>query len=195
MKEQEIEIFLEHVRRFIDLSPQLRQEILLKSRNLQVNKKSFLVRSGENNQRGFFVIKGCLMHLHLNEEGEHSVLSFAEDQVYPYICSPSYYSHRPENCEIQALEDCLIQEVRREDLEDWAYRFPDFGRYYQALLTEGLKRQYQYSALRLSLNSRKFLEALNQGFPHWTNRIPHKYLAKFMGISQEWFSKQYKELK
>jgi CRP-like cAMP-binding protein len=187
--------FFKLFQQFAPLTDLLKKDIYQKTKIMTINKKDYLIHSGENNQKGYFVIEGCLMHLHLNEEGEHSVLSFAEDQVYPYICSPSFFSRLPEDSEIQALEDCTVLEVRREDLESWAWEIPDFGRYYQSLLSRGLHHQYRYSAMRISLHSKDFLLALQRDFPQWMERIPHKYLAQFMGISQEWFSKLLKEQK
>jgi CRP-like cAMP-binding protein len=90
---------------------------------------------------------------------------------------------------IQSLEDCELYYISYIELQEIYRNFPEFN-FVGRALTERyfcLSEQKLYS-IRMMRASERY-EYLLQQFPELAMRVPAKYLASYLGITPEMFSK------
>ena len=180
--------------RHIPLSEELKGILLKNGTLISIKKKEYLLKAGDICRHGYFICEGYLAHLYLNDDGEDFVIGFSDRTTNPYLSAPSYISGKESSFELMALKDSRVLAFTKEFLEQTAYDSPDFSKFYIHIIAGGLLKQYEYSAIRLSCSSRELLIRFNKVYPGLIDNIPDKYIARFMGISQEWFSKLKKAL-
>jgi CRP-like cAMP-binding protein len=90
---------------------------------------------------------------------------------------------------IQSLEDCELYYISYIELQEIYRNFPEFNFVGRALTEKYfcLSEQKLYS-IRMMRASERY-EYLLQQFPELAMRVPAKYLASYLGITPEMFSK------
>jgi len=170
-------------------------ELEQRAKIIEIGKGQHLLRNTEVCQYGFFINKGSFMHTYLNDEGKEFVIAFHVDDVYRYITSPqSFFSGKTSEFEIVALEESQVLAFHKNDLEELSSRYPHFHQYYHSLTSDGFLYLYKFSTMKLSTSSKNFIQKLYNEYPVFFERIPDKYIARFLGISVEWFCKLKKKL-
>lgn len=182
-----METFLEFIR---NLHP-LGEEVLNYARDhfqpCHISKGSLLVKSGDSCNELYFVEKGVLRGFVKQENREITTWITAEKELVTSISS--YYQHIPSIENIEALEDCRLLLIRREDLEYMYEQFPEVN----VLVRKVLEKYYQdaeeraYIA-RLTDATAKYHRFINTQ-SHLLNRVPLKYIASFLGMTLETLSR------
>jgi len=182
--------FKKEIEAKIFLSDELWEDIKSHIHFFTVHKGDYLLRRNEVCHHGYFIDKGSFMHTYINEEGKEFVVSFHVDEVYRYMTSPqSFFTGHPSEFEIVALEDSEVIAFHKNSLHELADKYPDFHNYYHDITAGGLLYLYRFSTMKLASSSLNFLKLIYNEYPMFLLRIPDKYIAEFMGISVEWFSK------
>lgn len=184
-----------HIRKEIPLSPELWKRLQMCGKEVTVAKNQYLLKQGEVCHYGYFLNKGSLIQLFQHENGKEIVLGFYIDHVYSFISSPrSYFSETGSTFEIKALEDCSLIAFSKHDLESIAQEFHEFSIFYHKITANALHNMYLFSAMRLSLSAEDFFIYLMNNHPAFLQRIPDKYIARFIGVSDEWLCKVKKRI-
>lgn len=178
------------IQKDIMLNPELWNELKKRSIVINLRKNEFLIKQDEICQHGYFLNKGSLIQSFQNENGKEVVLGFYIEHVYSFISSPnSYFNNIGSTFEIKALEDCILISFHKRDLEFLSREFPEFGIFYHKITATALHNMYIYTSMRLSLSAEEFFIFLKNNYPAYLQRIPDKYVARFIGVSKEWYSK------
>ena len=156
----------------------------LKTRNLR--KKDFLLKKGHVSRDIYFVNKGLLRCFYLVDDKEISSWFMKEGDVI--ISVESFFQQAVSKESIQALEECTVYYITYQELQ-YTYRtFPEFNAVGR-VLTE---RYYTLSEQRLySIRGHKAQERFNflqDNYPELILRVPSKYLASYLGITDVHFS-------
>lgn len=185
-----LELFKKEVESKIDLNDDLWEDIKSHIQVLTVHKGEYLLRKNEVCRYGYFIHKGSFMHTYINEEGKEFVISLHVDEVYRYLTSPqSYFTGNSSEFEIIALEDSKVIAFHKKSLDKLSDKYPEFHKFYHEVTAGGLLNLYRFSTMKLTSSSINFLKLIYQEYPSFLLRIPDKYIARFIGISEEWFSK------
>lgn len=159
--------------------------LILKERSFR--KKEFLLKAGHVCRTIWFIRKGCVRCFY--NEGDSEVCSWFMMEGHWVISVDSFFKQKPSYESIQALEDCNVYSMEYDQLQYLYKRYPEFnviGR----ILTE---RYYALSEERLySLRMKSAAERYNFLTNHYgeiVQRIPLKYIASYLGISEETLSR------
>jgi len=184
-----------HIRNGITLSPELWKRLQAAGTEISIKKNQYLLKQGEVCQHGYFLNKGSLIQLFQHENGKEIVLGFYIDHVYSFLSSPrSYFTGTGSTFEIKALEDCDLIAFHKDDLENMARDFHEFSIFYHQITATALHNMDLFSAMRLSLSAEDFFIYLMKNHPAYLQRIPDKYIARFIGVSDEWLCKVKKKI-
>ena len=158
--------------------------------NLKLSKGDFFVKSGQQNYRIGKILKGVFRGFTIDYEGkEITTHFFIEDD----LVSGNYIPNIPVTMNIQALEDSLISVANFKDVFSYVNTDSEltnviFGNF-QKLNKQNLSR---IKALVTGDTMTKYKWFLNE-YPNILNRIPHYYIASFLGISATQLSRTRKK--
>lgn len=146
-----------------------------------------LVASGQHCNHLYFVYKGVLRGFVQQENKEITTWITSEDELVTSISS--YYKQIPSIENIEALEECVLLSLHRDDMEYMYSHFPEVNTIVRTIL----ERYYQDAeerayVSRLNDATAKYHRFINTK-SHLLNRIPLKYVASFLGMTLETLSR------
>ena len=143
-------------------------ELAKNAKLISVKKGDYLLRTGELCQDAYFINKGLFINLYVNENGNECVTGFAADNMFPFLSAIGYFTKQPSEFEIKALEAGELLCFSRDHIESLSFRYPLFASYSTA---------------------EEFIQFLYTNYAWMINRVPDKYIAHYMGISNAWYCK------
>ena len=150
-------------------------------------KKEKLAQEGEVEKYLNFVEFG-LARMYFVREKEEVVLQFsAENEVI--CCYESFLSGKPSNFSVESIEPMVVLSITNENLEklfEFSQKFERIGRLFAT--QEYLKKAaFDYQRLRVTTQKR-FIE-FYRDHSDLLQRVPQKYLASYLDIQPETFSR------
>ena len=159
-----------------------------------VKKGDYLLRTGELCQDAYFINKGLFINLYVNGNGNECVTGFAADNMFPFLSAIGYFTKQPSEFEIKALEAGELLCFSRGHIESLSFRYPLFASYYQNIMLTIIYKLDVLLAVRLSSTAEEFIQFLYTNYAWMINRVPDKYIARYMGISNAWYCKLKKKV-
>jgi CRP/FNR family transcriptional regulator, anaerobic regulatory protein len=182
-----MEIVLQFLNSVYPLSPQLLDylERNLKTRDLP--RKAYLLRAGHICRQVYFVQKG-LLRCYYEKDG-HEISSWFMKEGDIMISVESFYQQRSSYESIQALEESTLHYLEYNELQHLYRQYPEFN-YIGRVLTEKyycLSERRLY-AIRMQRAQERY-DYLLEHHPELVLRVPAKYLASYLGITEVTMSK------
>jgi CRP-like cAMP-binding protein len=180
--------FLNFVRAAPGITTQEEVQILSCFKHISLRVKEHFLREGEVCKQIGYVHKGCLSYYRLLENGKKSIIQFAFEDWWIGDLE-SFLNQKPAATFWQALEDCELICISRNDFERWtatseAFR-SSFVRKTQTAYIKALER----AARDKSENAEeKYLRMLKE-YPQIIQRVPQYDVAAYLGITAESLSR------
>ncbi len=154
---------------------------------LQIPKGAHLVRSGQNCDHLYFVKKGILRGFVKQGTKDITTWITAENELVTSISS--YYQQVPSIETIEALEECILIAIHRNDMQYLYHHYPETN----TLVRIVLEKYYQDAEerayiCRLTEATAKYHRFINTK-SHFLNRIPLKFIASYLGMTLETLSR------
>jgi CRP/FNR family transcriptional regulator, anaerobic regulatory protein len=175
---QEIIRYLESIH---PLPAELREQLLQLLKHLDIPRKEFLLKAGQVSRRLCFIEKGLLRSFYEKDDTEVTTWFLKEGDVA--ISMASFFEQAPSNQSIQAIEDTSIYYITFEELQG-LYQHAEFnilGR----ILTERFYRLWtdQHNAIKMQSATERY-QWLMEHYPDIVLRVPAKYIASYLGITE-----------
>jgi len=153
----------------------------------QVEKRTILVKEGEVDNYLNMVVKGLVMK-YVRVKKSDMILQLATEGhvIHSEI---SFLTRSPSLVFVETLEPTIMVSLTYDKMEEALDKFPQGERLGRLILT-GMyvkKEESRYNRLLKSARER-FLDYLN-AHPHMLQRVPQKYLASYLNIKPETFSR------
>jgi CRP-like cAMP-binding protein len=151
-------------------------------RKKELSRKEYLLKEGQVCRNIHFIEKGLLRAYYVKDGGEVSSWFMQEKDVCMGV--ESYYRQQPSQEYIQALEDSVVYSITYEELQRIYRNFPVFN-YTGRVLTE---RYYMLSeqrskSMRMQRSHERY-DWLMERYPELMQRVPAKYIASYLGITE-----------
>jgi len=166
-------------------------EILKFSTTQEIKRNEQLVAVGDICSQIYFVLEGGFISKYFDADSETSrTVNFYLDSFQPFMTSvDGYFKNKPTNYQLLAIKTSTVIAFDRRDTDEFLKRSPHFSKYYYNFAIDNLIKESHYRSLLLTYSSDKFYKYLITEHPEIIQNVPSKYIAEFMGISQEWLSK------
>jgi CRP-like cAMP-binding protein len=176
---EQLLIFLESI---YPLSDGLKQQLALILKVKELKKKAMLLKAGHICRHICFVEKGLLRCYYSVGDTEVSSWFMKEGDVI--ISIESFFQQKESYESIQALEDCILYYIEYKELQSLYREFPEFN-FTGRVLTEKYYTLWaqQLYALRMQPAQDRYNWLLS-GFPELILRVPAKYIASYLGITE-----------
>jgi CRP-like cAMP-binding protein len=180
--------FLDYLRKFIDMSEdEFGQEIVPLLDLKKVAKKEILTRAGETENNIYFIIKGFIRKYYPRHNEEiNTQLSYEGHIIHS---QESFHSRTPSEYFVEAIEPTTVVAMTYDQLESLfasSQRMEHMGRMI-ITYTMVIKDRLQMQLVKMSPRER-FLNFVTKN-PELMQRVPQKYLASYLNIKPETFSR------
>lgn len=181
---QPLQAFLQ---RFLVLPAEDFAELKRLSEVLHFKKKAIITDAGNTELHLYFVVKGLIREFFYKGKQEITTDIISEDTITGSVTS--FFTGAPSHYCLQAMEPCTLIAIHKGKLEE-LYRSDRKWERFGRVLTAHFLMQQEWHILDTARFSprEKFLHF----FEHHSGllqRVPQKYLASYLGIKPETFSR------
>lgn len=177
-----MEIVLEFLNSIHPLSAKLIDHLksILKEKRLQ--KRDYLLKAGHICRRICFIERGLLRCFYIKDNNEVSSWFMKEGDII--VSVESFYQQKSSYESIQALEDCVITYIDYSELQYIYRHFEEFN-YIGRVLTEKYycQSEQRLYSMRMQRSQERY-DYLLEHHPELVLRVPAKYLASYLGITE-----------
>jgi CRP/FNR family transcriptional regulator, anaerobic regulatory protein len=183
--------FLNILNSIVPLSQDVHNHIITVLKKKEIKAGETLVKCDEINNTLYFIEKGLVRGFYYkieNEECQEVTSWIVNENNFIYV-PHSFILKIPSLETVEALEDSIVISLKYDDLHYYFTKYPEtntIGR----VLTELYLLIYdeRIRSLRMMTAQQRYEKFKNQ-YPEIYKRAPNKYIASFLGVSPETFSR------
>ena len=169
------------------LSSKSQKELLTNMRLLNLKKDSILVKEGQYSDKVYFIIHGCARAYYLKDGKDISDwFAFEKDFICPIV---SFFTAEPSPHYIELLEDAVLMELSRDDIEKLSNKHHDFERLIRVVVTKTMLSQHERMVSIQFQKAEKRYEKTLEIHPNITRRVSLTHIASYLGITLETLSR------
>ena len=182
-----IEYAHRYLQRFMTITMDELKMLLSYCEMRQVEKRTILVKEGEVDNYLNMVVKGLVMK-YVRVKKSDMILQLATEGhvIHSEI---SFLTRSPSLVFVETLEPTIMVSLTYDKMEEALDKFPQGERLGRLILTGMYVKKEESRYFRLLRSAReRFLDYIN-AHPHMLQRVPQKYLASYLNIKPETFSR------
>ena len=181
------EFVFNYLNRFMPLSGTEMEGLMQYCEFRQFEKKEVIVEEGEIDNYLNMVVKGLVRKFVRFKKNEATLQLATEGHIIH--SEISYLTRTPSPVVLDALEPTILVSIRHDKMELALEKLPQGERLGRLILTSMYIKKDERRYNQLSKSTREqFLEYLGN-HPHMLQRVPQKYLASYLNIKPETFSR------
>ena len=183
-----LKLFQNYLRKFIDLTDEEYANNLLPVIKVRkFGKKELLTKAGEIDNYFNFIVKGLARKYY--KKGHHEINTQISYEGHLILSQESFHSRQPSEYFIEAIEPTTVVTITYDDLEKVyasSHRMEHLAR---LLITYAMviKDNWQMQLVKMTPRER-FLNFVTRN-PQLMQRVPQKFLASYLNIKPETFSR------
>ncbi len=177
----------EFLGRFMPLSGEDFAILKKKSSVIHIRKKDIITDAGDTELYLYFVVKGLIREYFYKGSQQVTTDLISEGTITGSVTS--FFTGAPSHFCLQAMEPCSLIAIHKGALEDLYRSNRNWEKFGRIITTHFLLQQEKQILNYTRLNPReRFLHFVNE-YSHLVQRVPQKYLASFLQIKPETFSR------
>ncbi len=185
---ENVKVFLNFLRKFVTITDEEFEKSIqpvLKVRKFR--KKEYLVKQGEIEHYFNFISKGIIRKYYKTSKVEHNVQISTEGQVI--LGQQSFLSREASEYYVEAIEPATVISIRHDKLEELYAQSKRMERLGRLVITHMMivSDAWQMQMIKMTPRER-FIAFVNKN-PELMRRVPQKYLASYLNIKPETFSR------
>lgn len=150
-------------------------------------KKEFLIREGDVEQHLYFISSGIIRQYFIQDKHQVTTDIIAEGTITGSVSS--FFTGKPSHYFLEAMEPVTALTISKEKLETLYKSDVKWERFGRILTTHFLIEQEKHILENICFTVRERFFHFIDGNPELLQRIPQKYLASYLNIKPETFSR------
>ncbi|MBL4559546.1 MAG: hypothetical protein JKX79_01040 [Labilibaculum sp.] len=191
LKFQDVTFFGNQHFSLADLPEEIRENIFDLGEFRKIKNQQNVVDIGEYCTEIFWVINGAFVCQYFEEElAIERTINFHIDSFHSFMTSvESYFYNTKSKYKLKAVRQSEVIVFKRSAVNELIENNSFINQLCFAGLTSALTSEIKLRSKLTILPADKFYSYLITNYPQIIQQIPSKYIAEFMGITQEWLSK------
>jgi CRP-like cAMP-binding protein len=158
---------------------------LLKIRNLKRN--DFLLVAGHPCTTLNYVQSGALRSYYSDGNDNQATIMFAIADWW-ITDMPCFINQTPAITSIEAIDDSLVLQLSKTDLDGLYVKVPKFERFFRILMQNSYVREQTRTLQNLSLTAEQRYNQFLEKYPDMARQLTQKQIATYLGITPEFLS-------
>lgn len=180
--------FLDYLRRFVELTETefdqyVRPYIIIR----KFNKKDLIARAGEVEHYFNFIISGLARKYY--KKGKNEITTQISFEGHIMHCQESFFGQKPSEYTIEALEPVTMISISFKDLESFYRQSQKTERLGRLIFTHMGIAKDRWQMLKVRMKPRELFLYFVQKHPEIIQRVPQKYVASYLNIKAETYSR------
>jgi len=153
----------------------------------RIKRRQFILQEGDICKLNTFIVEGCFRMYFVDEKGKEHNIQFAVENWWIGDIG-SFHSEEPSKLYIEAIENSVILQIKKQDQLDLFVNYPKFNQIFR-VFTENALVAYQRRVLQniSSTAEERYLDFMKR-YPYFFNRISNVQIASFLGVTPEFLS-------
>jgi len=167
------------------------EKVLGHAKFFKIKSQQTLVNPGTICDKVYFILSGGFVCRYLDEEFEsEKTINFYLPDFHPFMsCVDSFFSGTKTKCELRAIAHSEVLVFEKTDIDFLIKEDKEFRDFFNYIVTDALQGENDLKMKIISYTSENLYSYLINECPIVIQKVSSKYIAEFMGISQEWLSK------
>lgn len=159
----------------------------------KLKKKQFFLHEGEVCRYIGFVVSGCLRVYTIDHLTNEHIIQFGVEDWWVSDMN-SYLSGEPSAYNIDALHECELLTLDKNNRENMLVAVPKMERFFRLLLEANYIATHSRLNDALSTTAEERYLKFIKNYPNLYEKIPQHYIASYLGIKPQSLSRIRKEL-
>lgn len=182
------ELLLDNIAQHVTLTPDEQKTVLNAFTSASFKAKSVAIQPGDEAHFTYFVLKGVLRSYTIDDNGTAHILSFATPGWW-VADMYSYLTGKPAILYVDVIEECDVLVLQKKEREQLFEKVPKIERFFRILTENNLISNQQRILDKMALSAEERYEKFLKKHASIVNCLPQKYIASFIGVTPEFFSK------
>jgi len=153
----------------------------------RIKRRQFILQAGDVCKVNTFVVQGCLKMYMVDPNAKEHNLRFAIENWWISDIG-SFHSEEPSRLYIEALENSVILQIKKEDQLRLFTEFPKFNRIFRVLVENALVTLENRILQNISSTAEERYLDFVKKYPELFNRISNVQIASYLGVTPEFLS-------
>ena len=128
-----------------------------------------------------------LQDVHVDENGKEHNLQFAIENWWIGDIG-SFHTEQPSKLYIEAIENSVILQIKKEDQLRLFVEYPKFNRIFRIITENALVSTQRRILQNISSTAEERYVDFMQRYPYFFNRISNVQIASYLGVTPEFLS-------
>ncbi|WP_295792669.1 Crp/Fnr family transcriptional regulator [Mucilaginibacter sp.] len=184
---------LQYFKNYFPLNEEEEERLQVHFTERNVKRRGFILQQGEVCRHFTFVVSGCFKMYAVDSKGNEHNLQFAAENDWITELD-SFYSEKPAEVYIEAIEPSVILQIKRPDLIRLYTTEHKIDHNFRVIIeNKFIELQKRVLQSISSTTEERYQYFLNQ-YPKLSQRIPNTQIASYLGITPEFLSKVRKNI-
>ncbi|MCD2425760.1 Crp/Fnr family transcriptional regulator [Niabella pedocola] len=194
MRDHTYHLLQEHIQKHISVTPDELSFFLMLLKRVTYHKNQVLLREGENCLNFAFILSGCIKSYLIDKKGEEHILTIAPEGWWVADVK-SFITNEAGNLFLEAIEPTQAALLSRANQALLLEKTPRFERYFRVLTERAFAMSQQRILDAMSLTASERFDKFRLQYPSLTNRLTHRQIASYIGVTPSFFSRMLKQRK
>jgi CRP-like cAMP-binding protein len=182
-----VTLLRKYLGQFVNLSDEELDALMNEIEVTSYDKKVRLTDIDDTEKYLHFIVKGLARKYFYKGKDEIITQLAKEGEL---ICSSvSFFSGKPSQYIVETIEPTTFYSVHKEKLEMLYRRFPNMERMSRLIITELFLHKEYWELERIRYTTKERFVRFMEDNPDLFQRVPQKYLASYLNIKPETFSR------
>lgn len=187
------ELLLKHMSVAFPLQEKEIEELFRLFKERKVKRRGFILQEGDVCKHFSFVVSGCFKLYGVDQSGKEHNLEFAVENEWVMDLS-SFYSERPGNVYIEAIEPSVVLQISRADVIYLYANYMKFNSTFRIIIEKKYMALQDRVLQNISSTAEERYVNFTKQYSSLANRLPNTQIASYLGITPEFLSKIRKDL-